>query len=69
MNKELIRKMVNRMSSDEMDELGGILTTLTLEAIKDTEDSIEDGREREVYELGKQIGTLEFIMNEYNKYD
>ena len=68
MNKDLIRSMLGRLSEDEQDRLGHMLIDLTVDAIDEAEDSIEDGREREVYELGKQIGVLEHFMEEYEKF-
>lgn len=67
MNEEVIRSMIGRLSEDEKDGLGNMLMGLTLKMISEVEDSIEDGREREVFELGKQIGVLEHLAEEYEK--
>ena len=66
MNKDMIRRMVSGLSKDQQDDLGDVLMGLTLKAIGEVEDSIEDGREREVFEIGKQIGVLEFLAEEYD---
>ena len=67
MNEEVIRSMIGRLSEDEKDGLGNMLMGLTLKMISEVEDSIEDGREREVFELGKQIGVLEHLAEEYER--
>ena len=66
MNKDMIRRMVSGLSDDQRDNLGDMLMGLTLKMISEADDSIEDGREREVFELGKQIGVLEFLAEEYD---
>ena len=66
MNKDMVRRMISSLSDDQKDNLGDMLMGLTLKMISEAEDSIEDGREREVYELGKQIGVLEFLAEEYD---
>ena len=67
MNKDMIRRMVSGLNDDQKDNLGDMLMGLTLKMISEADDSIEDGREREVYELGKQIGVLEHLAEEYDK--
>ena len=66
MNKDMVRRMISSLSDDQKDNLGDMLMGLTLKMISEAEDSIEDGREREVFELGKQIGVLEFLAEEYD---
>ena len=66
MNKDMVRRMISSLSEDQKDNLGDMLMGLTLKMISEAEDSIEDGREREVFELGKQIGVLEFLAEEYD---
>lgn len=66
MNKDMIRRMVSSLSEDQRDDLGDMLMGLTLKKVGEVEDSIADGREREVYELGKQIGVLEHLAEEYD---
>ena len=66
MNKDMIRRMVSGLNDDQKDNLGDMLMGLTLKMISEADDSIEDGREREVFELGKQIGVLEFLAEEYD---
>ena len=67
MNEESVRRMIAGLSEDVKYELGGMLVGLAVKVIKEVEDSIEDGREREVYELGKHIGVLEHSVEEYEK--
>lgn len=67
MNKDMIRRMVSGLNDDQKDNLGDMLMGLTLKMISEADDSIEDGREREVFELGKQIGVLEHLAEEYDK--
>ena len=66
MNKDMIRRMVSGLNDDQKDNLGDMLMGLTLKMISEADDSIEDGREREVFEIGKQIGVLEFLAEEYD---
>lgn len=66
MNKDMVRRMISSLSEDQRDNLGDMLMGLTLKMISEADDSIEDGREREVFELGKQIGVLEFLAEEYD---
>lgn len=66
MNKDMVRRMISSLSEDQRDNLGDMLMGLTLKMISEADDSIEDGREREVFELGKQIGVLEYLVEEYD---
>lgn len=67
MNEHMVRRMIASLSEEQRDGLGGMLVGLAAKAIGEVEDSIEDGAEREAYELGKHIGALEFLVEEYEK--
>lgn len=67
MNEDVLRQIIGKLNENETDRLGGMLIGLAVKAIGKVEDSIEDGREREVYELGKHIGVLEHFVEEYEK--
>lgn len=67
MNEDVIRQIIEKLDEDEKDGLGGLLVALSVKAIREIEDSIKDGREREIFEVGKHIGVLEHLMEEYEK--
>ena len=67
MNEEMVRRMVANLSEEQKEGLGDMLMGMTVKMVDKVEASIEDGREREVFELGKQIGVLEHLAEEYEK--
>lgn len=68
MNEEMVRRMLGKLSDSERDTLADKLMGTTTKAIREAEDSIKDGGERKAYELGKQVGVLEFLMGQYEKF-
>ena len=67
MNEHMVRRMIEGLSEEQKEGLGDMLMGMTLKMVDKVEASIEDGREREVFELGKQIGVLEHLAEEYER--
>lgn len=69
MNDEFIRKYIEGMDTKAITELGNIVSRAGKLLVKDMNDKMAEQSDevRSAYSKGKQMGTLEFMLKEYDK--